>query len=255
MSPDSAVSYKLWRLEMAEWWDNLKEEIYWPYNQARNWFEIDDNRFGAAVIAITTAVLALFIYFPVFFGGRRVLNALNEETTITVVSGNPCLTEKGLVKTYAPPPCYVDKMKHELVETPKPIETLFRNNDESVTPSENAYNPPCKKDGLPGCTDQIYSKRLVEGEIFTATFNSDEKQESDGHLQPDYTEVAFLSLDDSERPNNEKFCGNVLDHFTPGRKFKMVINESKQSDYNGCYVIDVVQITFGGDYYRPARRK
>ena len=235
-----------------EWLDNLREELAWPYVQARNWLENEDNRTAVFIIALITAVVAFFLYFGVFFGGRAAVSALKEETMITVVSGNPCLTNKGLVKAYAPPPCYEDKLSHppKFPTTSSPAETVLNGSKPESAP---VYDPPCFK---PGCSDQIYSKRLVEGEIYTATFNSDKRLTDDDHLQPDYTSVEFLGLgDDEERPNPEKFCGNVLDHFTPGKKFRMVINESKQADYNNCYTIDpTVQLTFGGDTLRATRR-
>ena len=253
---------------MGERWDNLKEEIYWPISQISKWWEESDNRFATWAIVISTSVAALIVYGTVFFGGRAAISYLMEETTITVESSNPCLTNKGLTKSYAPPACYEDKLSHppKYPTTSSAAETMLNS---SKPQTAAVYDPPCApsvtflpRGTVPagkavGCNDQIYSKRLVEGEIYTATFNGDEKLVDDDHLKPDYTEVQFLALqDDMEAPPNEKFCGNVLDKFTPGKKFRMVINESKQSDYNGCYVIEVVEFTFGGSpYYQHAKRK
>jgi hypothetical protein len=116
------------------------------------------------------------------------------------------------------------------------------------------YDPPCAlaNRNAYGCVDQVYGKRLVVGVVDTVTFYNDEEQVADGHLQPDYTEVKFTYSDDEYPPDPEKFCGNTLDKFTPGSKIRMVINESKQSDYNGCYTVEVVTLTFGGN---PPRRK
>lgn len=229
-----------------QWLDDMKQEIAYARNAIDNWWSDEDNEFATWLIAGTTAVVALCVYGGLFFGGRAAFMALTEETTITVVNGNRCLTNKGLVKALAPAECYESGAAHQLV--PRQNDASFF--PPSGKPADPVYNPPCFKDGKPGCTDQIYAKRLVEGEIFTATFNSDEKTVTNDHLQPDFTEVKFLALlDDQVAPDNEKFCGNVLNRFTPGKKFRMVINESKQSDYNGCYLIDVITFTFGGDPY------
>jgi hypothetical protein len=242
-----------------EWLDNLKEEIAWPYVQARNWFQTDDNVEAAWIIAIATAVVALFVYGGLFFGGRAIVRAVSTDKTITVVSGNPCLNEKGLVKAWAPSSCYVDGLARTAVQ-PKTederVTAMTRNNDLSVTPTNpDAYNPPCKKDGLPGCSDSIYGKRLLSGIIVTTTFHNDEKVTDGEHLQPDYTEVEIDPCNGDDCENvKEKFCGNVLDQYIPGRRLKLVLNESKQADYNGCYTTDVVTLTFGGDNYRPRRK-
>jgi hypothetical protein len=239
---------------MAEWWDDFKEEMAWPFVQARNWYEeSSDNQTAFWLTTIATCVLTCIIYTGVGLGLRAAVRALSNDATITVVSGNPCLTNKGLVREFAPAPCYDSGHKHEVV-MPAATEQETHTGHEGVEKAYAVYNPPCKKDGLLGCSDQIYGKRLVDGIVDTVTFNTDEKQTQDNHLQPDYTEVKFLSEHtDEEPPNSEKFCGNVLNRFTPGRRFKMVINESKQADYNGCYTIDVVVLTFGGSPY--ARRK
>jgi hypothetical protein len=255
MSHDSAVSYKLWRLKMAEWWDNLKEEIYWPIAQIEKWWGLEENQTATWLIVGTTAILALFVYGGLFFGGRRVINALNEDVTITV--NEQCVNAKGLLVVNAPSSCFAPKPTPPAPRyTPAQEQPqTIRNNDATISsPNDVAYNPPCVKDGLSGCTDKVYGKRLLTGVIDTVTFNSDERQEADGHLQPDYTEITFVTSD-QEDTRKEKFCGNVLDLYTPGRKLKMVLNESKQADYNGCYTTDVVVLTFGGDKYVSRRRK
>jgi hypothetical protein len=235
---------------MGERWDNFREEMYYPVSVARDWWENEDNVTATRLIAGITAVIALLVYGGLFFGGKAIVRALSDDATITVVGGNvdgnPCLTQKGLVKTYAPAACYEDKNPHPMVIPPHAGST-----SKPATPTaETTYNPPCgPKSDAHSCADQIYAKRLLEGEIGVVTFHSDEKTVVDGHLQPDYTEVQFYALHEDEEVPNEKFCGNVLGKFTPGKKFKMVINESKQSDYNGCYVIDVVTFTFDGDPY------
>jgi hypothetical protein len=243
---------------MGERWDNLKQEMAWPYVQAMNWYErSEDNRVAFWLTTIATCIVTVIFYTGAGLGLRAIVRAVSDDTTITVVSGNPCLNEKGLVKAWAPSSCYVDGLARTAVQ-PKTederITAMTRNNDASVTPTNpGAYNPPCVKDGLPGCTDKVYGKRLLTGVIDTVTFNSDEAQVSDGHLQPDYTEITFVTSD-QEDARKEKFCGNVLDLYTPGRKLKIVLNESKQADYNGCYITDVVRLTFGGDNYRPRRK-
>ena len=233
-----------------EWLDNLKEEIAYPFVMARQWYEAsEDNRTAFWLTTIATCVVTCIFYTAAGLGLRAVVRAVSDNTEIVVVSGNPCINPKGLVKSYAPAACYEDKNPHPVIN-PRTVEPSATTATPQLKRQANGgfYDPPCgPKSDAHACTDQIYSKRLVEGEIYTATFNGDEKRVDDDHLQPDYTEVQFLSLiDDQEAPPNEKFCGNVLDKFTPGKKFKMVINESKQSDYNGCYVIEVVEFTFGG---------
>jgi len=240
---------------MGERWDSVKFEFGYAVNAVTNWYNDGDNAGATWVIVVATAIVAFFLYFGVFFGGRAALFALSDQTMITIADGNPCLTNNGLIKAWAPAECYLDKKSRTLQASvsPSPAEQMLNN----AKPADPIYRPPCgpKSDSV-SCTDQVYSKRLVEGEIFTATFNGDEKQINEGHLQPDYTEVKFLALlDDEEAPNNEKFCGNVLDKFTPGKKFHMVISESKQSDYNGCYVIEPVEFTFGGDPYHVKPRR
>lgn len=245
-----------------EWLDDLKEEIAWPFVQAKNWYDqTEDNRIAVWVTVTFTALLALFVYGGVFFGGRAIVRAVSDDATITVVSGNPCLNEKGLIKAWAPAVCYADKLerttKYPAATTSDAAVTeMTRNNDASVTPkSDNAYNPPCKKDGLPGCSDSIYGKRLVSGTVYVTTLHNDEKLTEEGHLQPDYTEVEVDPCNGDSCDNvTEKLCGNVLDQYIPGHKIKLVLNESKQADYNGCYTTDVVQLTFGGDYYRPRKK-
>jgi len=230
---------------MGQRWDNFKEEMAWPYVQITNWFAIEDNQEAAYWIAGATAFVALLVYSGLFFGGRAAVNAFNDEVTIAI--SDQCVNAKGLVAIDAPSTCFA----------PKPPAPAPRWTPAAETPQKQKakapYDPPCVKDKLPGCTDQIYGKRLVEGLVDTVTFKTDDEQMSDDHLQPDSTEVRFAEYDDQEPPSSEKFCGNVLHKFTPGKKIKMVINESKQSDYNGCYVIDVVQLSFGGSPY-PKRK-
>lgn len=241
-----------------EWLDNLKEEIAWPYVQAKNWLASADNQTGMWITVIVTAVAALFVYGGLFFGGRAIARAVSDDAIITVVSDNPCLTGKGLVKEWAPPACYDSGHKHVIAATPSEderITAMTRNNDATTVPkSEQVYNPPCKKDGLPGCTDIIYGKRLLSGIIVTTTFHNDELLTGDGHLQPDYTEIEIDPCNGDSCDNvKEKLCGNVLDDYIPGHKLKLVLNESKQADYDGCYVTNVVQLTFNGNNVRRGK--
>src|SRR5271157_5932790 len=214
---------------MGERYDNFKEEMYYATNAIGNWYKDGDNRFAFWLITIVTCVATCFVYTGVALALRTADHAVSGTLYLTVKQGNPCLAETGLIRDYAPAPCYEDKLDH-------PPQHTERANAAAAFPKNSppVYDPPCVRDKLPGCTDKIYSKRLVEGLVGTVTFNSDEKATADDHLQPDYTEVKFDSEYDSvEPPNSEKFCGNVLHKFTPGKKIKMVINESKQSDYNG----------------------
>jgi hypothetical protein len=243
-----------------EWLDNLKQEIAYPFVKFQQWYENDeDNRLVFWATTVAACVVTCIFYTAAGLGLRAVVRAVSDDTTITVVSGNPCLNEKGLVKAWAPSSCYVDGLARTAVQ-PKTederITAMTRNNDASVTPTnDNAYNPPCVKDGLPGCTDKVYGKRMVSGIIVSTTLHDDEKLTDDNHLQPDYTEVEIDPCNGGECENvKEKFCGNVLDQFTPGHKIRQVISESKQNDYDGCYVVYPVQLTFGGDYYRPRKK-
>ena len=68
------------------------------------------------------------------------------------------------------------------------------------------------------------------------------------HYQPDGTTVSYSNPDDEEETTT-RFCGNVMDYFTPGKHLKMVISDSNVTDYNGCYMLpDLlnVPLTFGG---------
>lgn len=244
---------------MGERWDNFLEEIAWPYIQAKRWYESGDNRWATWALIISTAVLALITYGSLFFGGRAIIRAVSNDTTITVVAGNPCINAKGLVKAFAPAICYEDKNPHPVInpttreESRLPSMTI-RNNDATISsPNDVAYNPPCKKDGLPGCSDSIYGKRLLSGTVYVTNLHNDERLTVDGHLQPDYTEVEVDPCNGDSCENvKEKFCGDVLDWFVPGKRIHVVLNESKQADYNGCYTVEIVTYTFGGDKY--ARR-
>lgn len=118
-------------------------------------------------------------------------------------------------------------------------------------PPAPVYAPPCVKDATAGCGDRVYGKRLLEGTVDTVAFHSSEPVLSgsagdDQHLRPDYTEVTLAPLDDQAQELTEKFCGNVLDQFNPGQHVKRIIKESVLSDYNDCYTVYPVELTFGG---------
>ena len=215
--------------------DGIKNKI----EDFNDWFEDFQNRSVAIVIAVVVGLLTLIACVSVYAMGRILYYGLTSQTTLTIAKDNPCITPNGLVRRYAPSNCYEDKQAHVVPQRAVSVEP--------VTPQrhDNTYEPPCFK---PGCSDKITGKRMVEGEVYTTEFIDDKTNDAGDHLQPDYTNVSFLALhDDEERPDDERFCGNVLDKFTPGQRVRMVINESKQAEYNGCYTIEAVQLTFGGE--------
>lgn len=124
---------------------------------------------------------------------------------------------------------------------------------EALTPPKKyyAYEPPCAAGSGPhGCNDRVYGKRLKDGQVWKVTFWGKEASSDKGHWVPDYTRVEFYN-DGDEEIQPEDFCGNMLERFTPGQRVKMILKESDLSEYNGCYTIEVVSITFGGKNYAP----
>jgi hypothetical protein len=121
------------------------------------------------------------------------------------------------------------------------------------------YDPPCG----PGsnahvCTEQVTKKSRVEGDIHTVTFHGSDTPDSDEHVTPDYTEVEYDPCGTDEcRYEQVKFCGNLLDSFEPDQKLNMVVRDSNLTEYNGCYMIKVVELTNGGkpiSKWAPRRR-
>jgi|SRR5271157_1375460 len=124
------------------------------------------------------------------------------------------------------------------------------------------YDPPCAAGSTPrSCNDRIWGKRLVEGTVWKVTFygkgpmpyRMKDKYDNDApeHYVPDYTTVEFYNEGDEQVPS-EEFCGNLLDKFSPGQKVKRIIKESDLGDYNGCYMIEPITMTFGGKTYPPS---
>jgi hypothetical protein len=135
-----------------------------------------------------------------------------------------------------------------------------------VPPSEpkEVYDPPCAAGSTPhGCNDRVWGKRLLEGTVWKVTFYGKGpkpykmKDKYDAslpeHYVPDYTTVEFYNEGDEEIPS-EEFCGNLLDKFAPGQKVKRILLESDLADYNGCYTIYPVIMTFGGKDHVPASK-
>ena len=149
-----------------------------------------------------------------------------------------CLSKKGLVRYGASSFCYD--------ESTKPREVAPENQPKKIL-AQPVYDPPCgPKSDAHFCADRVYSKSQIKGSIDTVTFNGDAPIVEDDHLRPDYTEVSYLPPWDDAEEQTEKFCGNVMDLFTPGKNLNMVLQETKQSDYNGCHTISVIDYTFGG---------
>jgi hypothetical protein len=224
-------------MSFSDW----KEELAYAKRSISEWYGNYDNRVAAWIIVTVTAVVALVVYGTLFFGGRAAYYGLTEQTVIAIDNDSLCLTTTGKVRRDALPACF---------DGPNPAVLKQQSASENgqVNANQAVYDPPCVRDGKPGCSDKITGKRLIEGLVGTVTYNSDEKTVDKDHLQPDYTEIKFYAeYDDQQPPDNEKFCGNMLHRFTPGQKIKFVINESKQADYNGCYTIEPILLTFGGD--------
>lgn len=117
------------------------------------------------------------------------------------------------------------------------------------------YDPPCG----PGsdahfCTAPTYKKWRIHGTIWTVEFKGESPfVDKDNHLEPDYTEVKYYPPWDGAKEETVEFCGNVLDKFVPGKQVDLIANDSKMSDYNGCYDISVTERTFGGKPPKVAR--
>lgn len=189
-------------------------DISW--DRISEWVDDEENWRMCKLIIVTTVIATTLIY------------AL-AAGTVSMISGmNKKKSEATLHINYRP---------ESVAKPPAP-----------VTP---VYVPPCAKDARSGCGDRVYGKRLLEGIVDTVTFHSSESALSTGndqHLQPDFTEVTLAPADDQAQELTEKFCGNVLDQFNPGQSVKRIIKESVLSDYNGCYIIRPVEITFGGKH-------
>lgn len=228
--------------------DDAKQEFAYAYRSVAEWWYDDDNKTATLIIAVITAVIALFVYSGIYFGGRAAWRGLNEESVITVVNGNPCLTEKGLIKAYAPKECYFDKQSaSERFGLMKP--TTPTPPPEPKADVQFPYNPPCSLDvPLRVCGDTIYGKFLVEGIVESVEFHDDDLYTKNGHLQPDDTSVTVHTNHGGK--TKVRFCGNLLSRLTPGGSIEMVVNDSEQSDYNGCYTIEPLVYTFKGEHYR-----
>jgi hypothetical protein len=114
-----------------------------------------------------------------------------------------------------------------------------------------AYDPPCAAGSTPhACGDRIWGKRLKDAKVWKVTWYGKSASSDKGHWVPDYTRVEFYNEGD-EQVQPEDFCGNLLDRFAPGQRVRRIIKESDQSEYNGCYTIEVTQYTFGGKTYAP----
>jgi hypothetical protein len=117
------------------------------------------------------------------------------------------------------------------------------------------YDPPCG----PGsdahfCTAPTYKKWRIHGTIWTVEYKGETPfVDKENHLEPDYTEVHYYPPWDGAKEETVEFCGNVLDKFTPGKQIDLIANDSKMSDYNGCYDITVTERTFGGKPPKVAR--
>lgn len=134
---------------------------------------------------------------------------------------------------------------------------------ETAPPPEpiTVYAPPCAAGSSEhACADRVWGKRPINGTVYKVTwyakgpYTMKDKEHPDAaeHYVPDYTLVEFYNEGDEEIPN-EEFCGNLLSRFTPGQKFKRIIEESDLSEYNGCYTIEPTVLTFGGKDHAPSK--
>jgi hypothetical protein len=149
--------------------------------------------------------------------------------------------------TPKPAPHQVTKMS-----TPTPVAAV------ELPPAPKPAPPPPPKPVLvydPPHVEKPYKKSVISGTIDTVEYdgndptaatNGDDTCPGD-HYQPDGTTVSYSNPDDEEETTT-RFCGNVMDYFTPGKHLKMVLTDSNVSDYNGCYTLPDVNaaITFGG---------
>jgi len=152
--------------------------------------------------------------------------------------------------TPTPAPHQVTKMS-----TPAPVAAV-------VPAAPTPAPPPPPKPVLvydPPRVEKPYKKSVISGTIDTVEFdgndpqamtNGDDECEGD-HYQPDGTTVSYSNPDDEEETTT-RFCGNVMNSFTPGKHLKMVLTDSNVSDYNGCYSLPDMDaplynpFTFGG---------
>jgi hypothetical protein len=134
-----------------------------------------------------------------------------------------------------------------------PVSTASFLSAPTVIPVEPSirYDPP--RD------NRTYRKYLIQGMIDAVTFFGDTpstgSENKDKNLYkryvPDYTTVQYWPSWDNATLQKNYFCGNELSRFTPGEKIKMVLQDSKLSDYNECYALDDAPITFGGKLDPP----
>ena len=139
------------------------------------------------------------------------------------------------------------------------VNTRTRRCRSSTSASARAASTASSETGLvydPPRTEKPYKKSVISGTIDTVEYdgndptamtNGDDTCDGD-HYQPDGTTVSYSNPDDEEETTT-RFCGNVMDYFTPGKHLKMVISDSNVTDYNGCYMLpDLlnVPLTFGG---------
>ena len=200
--------------------------------------------------------------FGMLWGSIAGIGALVGDETVTVKIDNDCLTKDGLVRGNASARCYEDKQARTVIAASTITTADTVTNKKPPTPPEPlVYDPPCG----PGsnthvCTEQVTEKSRVSGRIHTVTFHGDatEGDASDDHVIPDYTEVEYDPCDGDDCEYAQvKFCGNQLDSFEPGKMLSMVVKDSNLTEYNGCYMLAVTELTNGGkpiSRWQPKRK-
>lgn len=221
------------------------------FDNLGNWYNKDqDNAEGTWIVVGITAVICLVVYSGLFFGIRGLVNLASDETVISIADG--CVNDRGLVKNDAPRSCFADGQPVRTttdsnLNPPAPAATT----PAAKPPAELVYDPPCGPNSSEHvCTEKIYKKHQVEGEIYTVTLAnavSDSSNAERWHQVPDYTSVEYDPCNGGDCKNETvNFCGNLLDHFNPGKKLNMILKDSNLSDYDECYTIVPTDLTYGG---------
>jgi hypothetical protein len=95
-----------------------------------------------------------------------------------------------------------------------------------------------------------HAKKIVEGVVWTVKWNGNDPaigvDKEKTHYQPDNTEVETYEPGTDDKPEYTYFCGDALARFTPGKRIRMILEDTNVSDYNSCYTLKGVGLTFGG---------
>lgn len=210
---------------------------------------LSDNAGQATVVAC----IALVIAGGLFFGIRGITNSVNDTSLVTI--DDKCVTTKGLIRADAPWTCYVDGKQRVVLPQGAVVSFPATPKTESKTEAPKAsalvYDPPCGPGSNANvCTEVITEKSQVKGRIYKVSWHGGTTADSDmdeDHITPDYTEVEYDPCDGGDCENDKvHFCGNVMDQFNPGKMMNMIVKDSKLTEYNGCYMITVTELTDGG---------